>query len=210
MKIIFSGLQLGVVVALLIGPVFFTILQTSVEKGFWKGALVALGVSLSDTLFVIICYFGLIQFVESLHFKVYMGYVGGGILVLFGFYYLLFKSRKSREDSVQPATERKTYRYVLKGFIINGLSPSVLIFWIGTVSVVSLDFGYTKGLQFFLFFSAALITVLATDVLKAYLAGRLRKLVTPRLMLILNILLGVGMVVFGGRLIFLAYDIGFG
>ena len=207
MKIVFNGIQLGIVLAFLIGPVFFTILQTSVEKGFWKGALVAMGVSLSDILFVVVCYFGLIHFVESPQFRIYLGYLGGGTLIIFGLYYLVIKSRSKSQESFHASGERKAYRYVLKGFVINGLSPSVLIFWVGTISVASLDFGYSKGLEFFLFFSAVLTTVLSTDILKAYLAGKLRMLVTPRLMMIMNILLGIGMIVFGIRLVYLSHAV---
>ena len=65
MDILFNGLKLGIVLALLIGPVFFTIIQTSIERGFINGVLVSLGVSLSDTMYVAICYFGLVQFIND-------------------------------------------------------------------------------------------------------------------------------------------------
>ena len=65
MSIVLKGIQLGFLLAFLVGPVFFTIIQTSVERGFWNGALVAVGVSLSDTLYVTICYFGLLQFLNE-------------------------------------------------------------------------------------------------------------------------------------------------
>ena len=204
MKIVLNGMQFGIVLAFLVGPVFFTLLQTSIEKGFWKGAFVAIGVSLSDILLVLICYFGLVHFVQSPQFKVYMGYLGGGVLIIFGLYYLIIKSRPSKQEPLHASEERKTYRYILKGFMINGLGPSVLIFWIATVSVATLEFGYSSSLEFFLFFSALLATVLGTDILKAYLAGKLRTLVTPRLMMIMNIILGIAMIVFGIRLVYLA------
>ena len=209
MKIILNGIQLGVVLAFLVGPVFFSIIQTSVEKGFLKGALVALGVSISDILYVVVCYFGLIQFFQNPQFRTYMAYVGGTILILFGLYYLLVKSRRSLLADVPVSNERKTYRYIMKGFIINGLSPMVLIFWIGTISVASLNFGYSKGLEFFLFFAAVLVTVLATDLLKAYLADKVRTLVTPKSIMVMNIILGVVMIGFGVRLIWLSQTIGF-
>lgn len=209
MKIILNGIQMGIVLAFLIGPVFFSIIQTSVEKGFLKGALVALGVSASDILYVIICYFGLVHLFERAEFRVYMAYVGGTILILFGIYYLFVKSRKVLQDVSEPGTERKAYRYVVKGFVINGLSPMVLIFWIGAISVASLDFGYSKGLQFLLFFAAVLATVLATDLLKAYLAGKLRRLVTPKSISIMNVILGLIMIGFGIRLILLSKTFAF-
>jgi threonine/homoserine/homoserine lactone efflux protein len=207
MKIIFNGIQLGVVLAFLVGPVFFSIIQTSVEKGFLKGALVALGVSISDILYVVVCYFGLVQFFQNPQFRTYMAYVGGAILILFGLYYLMVKSRRSLQADVPVSNERKTYRYIMKGFIINGLSPMVLIFWIGTISVASINFGYSKGLEFFLFFAAVLVTVLATDLLKAYLADKVRTLVTPKSIMVMNIILGVVMIGFGVRLIWLSQTI---
>ena len=204
MEIILNGLKLGIILAFLVGPVFFTIIQTSVEKGFWNGVIVSLGVSLSDILYVTVCYFGLVQFINEPGFRVYLAYAGGAILILFGLYHLFIKSRRNAHPSLDVANEKKMYRYFIKGFIINGLSPMVLIFWIGTISIASIDFGYSKGFEFFLFFGVVLGTVLSTDILKAYLADKLRRLVTQRLMKIMNVIVGICLIIFGGRLILLA------
>ena len=204
MEIILNGLKLGIILAFLVGPVFFTIIQTSVEKGFWNGVIVSLGVSLSDILYVTVCYYGLVQFINEPGFRVYLAYAGGAILILFGLYHLFIKSRRNAHPSLDVANEKKMYRYFIKGFIINGLSPMVLIFWIGTISIASIDFGYSKGFEFFLFFGVVLGTVLATDILKAYLADKLRRLVTQRLMKIMNVIVGICLIIFGGRLILLA------
>ncbi|MCW5912778.1 MAG: LysE family transporter [Cyclobacteriaceae bacterium] len=199
MDILFNGLKMGLVLAVLIGPVFFTIIQTSVERGFWSGVLVSLGVSVSDILYVAICYFGLVQFINDPDFKLYLAYVGGAILVLFGLYHVLVKSRRPLQV-MHAATEKRGYRYFFKGFVINVLSPMVPVFWIGAISVASLDFGYAHGYEFLFFFSVVLATVLATDLLKAYLAGKLRRLVTQRLMMILNIVVGICLFAFGIKL----------
>ena len=204
MLIIINGFKTGMVLAFLIGPVFFTIIQTSIESGFWKGVLVAFGVSLSDTFYVVVCYFGLAQFINNPFVKEYMAYGGGGILILFGFYYLFFKSKANKNARSESLHEKKYYRYVLKGFIINGFTPTIILFWLGTTSVASIDFGYVKGIEFFLFFLAVLVTVLATDIAKAFLADKLRLLITPRLLNIMNATLGVVMIGFGLRLIFVS------
>src|SRR6516165_10298359 len=98
MAIIFKGVQLGIVLAFLVGPVFFTIVQTSVERGFWNGALVAIGVSISDVLYVTICYFGLFQFLNDPGSKKNMAYLGGAILIAFGLYHVFVKARRSHAD----------------------------------------------------------------------------------------------------------------
>ena len=209
MEIVLNGIKFGIVLAFLIGPVFFTIIQVSVEKGFWHGVMVALGVSLSDTIYVTICYFGLVQLINDDQFRIGMAYIGGAILVVFGLYHLIVKSRAGGKEQLTHEQKKPFYRYFIKGFVINGLSPSVLIFWVGTISLASIDFGYSRGLQFFIFFCSLLATVLLTDILKAYLAGKLRALVTNRFLTIMNIILGIALTIIGIRLIFLAKTITF-
>ncbi len=202
--IVLNGIKFGLILALLIGPVFFTIIQTSVEKGFWNGAWVAVGVSLSDVFYVSICYLGMAQVLEDGEFRMYLAYTGGAILILFGLYHLLVKSRTGVRRQIEAANEKGVIRYIFIGFVINGLSPMVPIFWIGAISIASLDFGYTGGFTLGIFLTSLLITVLITDVAKAYLADKLRSMVTPRFMTIMNLTLGVLLIVFGGRLIMIA------
>ena len=208
-EIIFNGLQLGIVIAFLVGPVFFTIIQTSIERGFGRGVLVALGVSLSDAMYVIICYFGFSKMMANPTLQIYMAYIGGALLIGFGLYHLFVKSRAKPAGPTTSITEKRLYRYVVKGFLINGMTPTVLFFWIGTVSIATISFGYSEVGEFALFFASMLGTVLATDVLKAYLAGKLRMLVTPQALKIINIVLGLVLIGFGTRLVFLAKTISF-
>jgi threonine/homoserine/homoserine lactone efflux protein len=170
-EIIFNGLKLGIVLTFLVGPVFFTIIQTSVERGFWSGVVVSLGVSVSDILYVAICYFGVVQFINNPEFRLYLAYGGGAILILFGLYHLFVKSRRNLHPSLDIAIEKKIYRYFAKGFILNGFSPMVLIFWIGAISVASIDFGYSKGFEFFLFFSVVLGTVFFSRCIESLFGG---------------------------------------
>ncbi|MER3328667.1 MAG: hypothetical protein RIF34_03735, partial [Candidatus Kapaibacterium sp.] len=63
---------------------------------------------------------------------------------------------------------------------------------------------YHGGFTLILFLISLLTTVLVTDVAKAYLADKLRRLVTSRLMKIMNVVLGIVLIIFGSRLIMLA------
>jgi len=204
MEIVLKGIASGLVLALLVGPVFFTILQTSIERGFWSGMWVAAGVSLSDATYIFLAYLGLSKMLSNHKSQVYMAYAGGLILFAFGAYYLFVKSRRILDFKSVNIKARSPFRLAAKGFIINGLSPMVLIFWIGTVSVATGEFGYTTHYQISLFFGAIVATVFATDMLKAKLADKLREVLTPQLVRIMNIVLGVVMVVFGGRLLLYA------
>ncbi len=200
LDILLKGLVFGVVLALLIGPVFFTLIQTSIERGFVKGIFVAIGVSLSDIFYITIVYMGLSKLLESNGTQVYLAYVGGIILVCFGVYYVFIKSRRNFKELVNIPANRNVLRYIIKGFVINGLSPFVLIFWIGAVGLASSEFGYT-GNDIILFFIAVVATVFITDLIKVWLAGLFRNLMTPQVMRAMNVAIGLVLIFFGGRLL---------
>ncbi len=204
MEIVIKGIISGVVLALLIGPVFFTIVQTSIERGFWSGIFVALGVSLSDSFYIALSYLGIYQFFDQGNFREYLAYFGGGFLLLLGAYYLLVKSRKLAQPDPEKVHTRSPVRLILKGFIINGLSPMVLIFWLGTVGIATTELGYDTPGKIIPYFATIVLTVFATDVIKAKLADRLRLVLTPVFIRTMNIVLGIVFVIFGGRLILVA------
>lgn len=201
MDIVIKGVVSGIVLAFLIGPVFFTLLQTSIERGFSSGVFVAIGISLSDSLYIFISYFGLTQFMQATNFRHYMAYGGGIILLLFGLYYLFVKSRKLAQYDPQKVESASKFRLAAKGFLINGLSPMVLFFWLATVSVATTQLGYTSGEKALIFFASIVLTVFTTDIIKAKLADKLRALVTPKIIRMMNVVLGIVMVIFAGKLI---------
>jgi threonine/homoserine/homoserine lactone efflux protein len=209
MEIVLKGIVSGLVLALLIGPVFFSIIQTSIERGFLSGVLVAIGVSISDAFYIFLAYMGLSQVFSNGDNQRYMAYLGGIILFAFGVYYLFIKSRRILDFKSVNIKSTSPWRLISKGFIINGLSPMVLIFWLGTVSVATGEFGYTTTTQVVTFFSAIVATVLLTDIIKAKLADKLRTVMTPRLVRVMNLILGVVMLIFAGRLLLYADNFNF-
>jgi len=204
MDIIIKGILSGIVLSFLIGPVFFTILQTSIERGFRSGILVALGVAISDACYISLTYLGLSRFMMNPNFEIYLAYTGGVILLLFGSYYLFIKNRRMSCPEYEQTTQRSPLRYVAKGFIINGLSPMVFLFWVGTVSFATGELGYDSDLKVVLYFGAIIFTVMSIDILKAKLADNLRLMMSQRFIRSLNIVLGILLVIFGSRLIFQA------
>jgi threonine/homoserine/homoserine lactone efflux protein len=204
MEVILSGVGYGLLLAVLPGPVFFMITQTSVERGFRCAILVAAGVALSDSLYITISYLGISQITDNDQVRIYLANAGGIVLMLFGLYNLVIKSRKKSPDEVEHLKTKNPWRSVAKGFILNSLTPAVLLFWIGIVSVATSTFGHKNTGTALLFFSAIVITVFTTDVFKAKLADKLRHLLTPTFIQRLNIFLGVMLIIFGGRLLFFA------
>lgn len=208
MDIILNGVISGIILALLVGPVFFTIIQTSIERGFTSGALVAVGVSVSDAFYITVSYMGVYQFFDRGNFREYLAYFGGVVLLLFGAYYLFVFIRSRRPAIPQAKVIRLNNPWALvgKGFIINGLSPMVLIFWIGTVGFATTKLGYATPGKAVPYFASIVSTVFVTDMLKAKLADNLRRILTPIFIQRLNLVLGFLLLIFGIRLIYSAAE----
>ena len=59
MEAVWNGVLFGLLLTIFIGPVFFALIQTSVHRGFIYGVFMALGIALSDAIYVFLAYLGL-------------------------------------------------------------------------------------------------------------------------------------------------------
>lgn len=199
-KSILEGISMGLLLSMMVGPVFFTLITNSLERGFRYATVLALGILCSDTLYVLITYFGIRLLADTSIFEMVLGYVGGIILIGFGISSLVKKGvdRPNTGGIDLPAQKRRTA--FAKGFTINGINPFVLLFWISIASLVSLKEAWS-GNQVFGYYAGILVTVFCIDLLKAFVAKKLSRFVTPRLMGILNKGVGGIMIFFGLRMI---------
>ena len=127
-----------------------------------------------------------------------MALVGGLIIIGFGIATLFNKPK--HDIKMEEELSKSTYiRQFFKGILINSFNPSVLLFWIGVTSIASVDYQFDSS-RILLFFISILATVLITDIIKIYLANRLRNIITPKVMKGMYILVGIALIGFGVRL----------
>lgn len=208
MDVIVNGFLFGLLLCVLIGPVFFALIQNSIEKGFWSGFFMAIGIALSDSFYIVVTYLGISQFVENPKFNMWLGGVGGVIMLIFGVIYL-FKPVPKKGLKQLHQEDTKWFQQIVKGFLLNGINPFVLLFWLGIISKVTLDFEYNNN-QAITFFVVLITTVFLVDVLKSYFATKLSQIVTPRFMKIMNRVVGIALLLFSLRLfnfVLVAYGI---
>ncbi|REG91535.1 LysE family translocator [Algoriphagus antarcticus] len=198
-----EGISMGLLLSAMIGPVFFTLIQSSLEKGFRYATMVALGILCSDTLYVLLTFFGVKFLADSGSFELVLGYVGGAILIGFGISYLVKRQSAAPDPSLAEVPKARKRSAFIKGFSINGINPFVLLFWISIASLVHLKVSF-DSMDVWLYYSGILVTVFSIDLTKAYIAKKLSQFVTPRFMFWLNKAVGVVMIGFGIRLIWFA------
>lgn len=195
---IFDGIKFGLLLSFLLGPVFFALIQTSITRGFSSGVSMALGVFFSDLTCVVLAYLGLVELLNNDIVKLYLGIFGGVFLVGYGLFLIINKQIKigNAQSGLSP---KKTTNFI-KGYILNILNPFAIFYWLGVVSLVTQNPDYDSK-DYHVFFTSTLLMVLATDITKAYFARKLQKFITFKLILWLNRITGLGMLIFGARIL---------
>ncbi len=204
MQFILEGILAGLGLAILLGPIFIALTQTSIEKGLKAGLTVGTGIWLSDLLIIVFSFL----FVQTLNsiisadgFKFYLGTIGGAVLMLFGigsFFSKIDLENKNTKHSV------KNYMgFFLKGFIVNTVNPFTFIFWIGMISTYVIGRQCTTN-ESILFLSSIFATIIFTDGLKVIVAKMLRSKLKERQIKIFSRVAGIGLFSFG---LFLIYQV---
>ena len=200
-----KGILLGIMLAISVGPIIFSIIKQSINNGHKGGFTFVAGVSTSDITLVLVSQLFTELFRYLLEYKKTIG-IGGSILLIgIGIYVLFFKKVAINEEGKQEIkmTGRDYIKTFLSGYFMNTLNPGVIGFWLViATSVVGLSFTYRL-----IMFSTCLAFVLSTDIAKVLLAGSIRQKLTPHNIHILNkgsglILVGFGLALIWGTLEF--------
>ncbi|MBL0343461.1 MAG: LysE family transporter [Bacteroidetes bacterium] len=193
---IISGLLLGSVLALLVGPVFFMIINTSIKKGFLPASMLAFGVLLSDSFFVILTYYGSSLLFYMRAYDQVIGISGGLLILSFGVF-TFFKKATVSADALEVIDDSKTRAIdIVKGFTMNTLNPSALLFWLGVAGTISVKEHFT-GLYALLFYGSTLGMVFGTDLLKAWVSTRLKGIITGNFLVWMNRISGLALAAYG-------------
>ena len=205
-----KGLLLGLILSISIGPVIFAIIKQSLTNGKRSGYAFVAGVSSSDFILLFICNVFTSLFNLVLNHKSSIALAGAGFLLLMGLYTLLFKKLKLENmgaDGVQKNVSIKDLiSSFFSGFLMNTLNPSVFLFWFAWTAAINASAGDTQNpIQYkFVVFSTCLGFVLLSDLIKVFLAGKLRPRLTEKNLLWINRISGMIILIFSAVLLYSA------
>lgn len=199
---IIKGFGLGIILALSVGPVIFTILKQSLTNGHKGGFSFVTGVWLSDIILVILSNFFSELVHELLSFKAEIAIAGGVFLAGMGLFYIFFKKANllAADPNIMPSFSKKDFsKIAFSGFLINTLNPSVIIFWLMNATAFSALYGFGKRM---IIFTVCILVNIVADILKVVMAGKIRSSLTPSHINIINKVAGIILVIFGMMLIY--------
>jgi threonine/homoserine/homoserine lactone efflux protein len=195
-----KGITLGLLLAISVGPVIFSIIKQSINNGHKGGFAFIAGVSASDITLVLMSNVFTELFRSLLIYKTPISILGSGLLIALGIYVIFFKKVKVNEEGLMAEIKMRKRDYIkifMSGYFMNTLNPGVIAFWLLIATTfVSQTLSYRV-----IMFITCLVVVLLLDIIKVMAAGKIRQKLTPKNIHNINKLSGIILIGFGVALI---------
>lgn len=190
-----TPISVGFFTAFIMGPVFWVLIETSITKGFRAAVAFDIGVVLADVLFIVATYYGSVKLFLSESNKDGLFVLGGTIILLFGVYSWLTRSKE--EEKIEVTESKHNYfGLAAKGFAINIFNVGVFIFW-GGVTIVAGPSTGNDPLNFVTFFAIVLLSYFITDLGKIVVAKQLKVFINEKTIVFVKSLLALILVISG-------------
>ncbi|MBK9192439.1 MAG: LysE family transporter [Crocinitomicaceae bacterium] len=210
-EVVAIGIGYGLLLSVMVGPAFFVMIETSITKGIKSALFLDLGVLISDLMYVTIAFVFFNEVTELMEGKnqYFLKIIGGAFFIILGIVHVLKKKALfiSRDNMTKPLnlSASNYLMTLLKGFTINAVNPGVLFYWLTLMSLLpdtppELALTRTQGL--IIYISIILLTFFGLDVLKIFGAKKLKEILTPQWMYVVNLVLGIILLVFGTLFLF--------
>ena len=200
------AIPIGIVLSFTIGPVFFTVIETSISKGVKAAIFLDIGVVISDLVFFVIAFFGTSSLLSSIEENTSSWYFLGGVLLATygGVSLIKILQEKNKTENKEGANLDDTPSFLklaTKGFLLNIINVVVLFYWVGII----LYFGPQLEIEKYkiaLFFVVIVTTYFSVDLGKIYLAQQLKTRLTDVVIKTIKIIVNLFIVICGAFLVF--------
>jgi threonine/homoserine/homoserine lactone efflux protein len=185
--------------SVLTGPIFFTILQVSIEKGAREGIFLVAGQWLSDFMYIGLSFAAAekireLEQNEALKDQIswYLGSTGSIFLIILGVVLILTKSANKKSEKI---SQQSSAGFFLQGFLLNTLTPFPLFFW---MSLMSASVGRElDNVSCLLLFLGIMTMVVLTDILKVFSAQKISKGLNAFYVLMVRRIAGLALILSG-------------
>ena len=177
LQAVIHGLGLGFMLTILVGPIFFLLIRTSIEQGARSALILDIGVLAGDILYIWLAYIGTAHIFEKVIYAKWLGVTGAFILMFMGVAPLLKKKRNSKEIILEKPEH--VWWLIIKGFLINITNPFVIFFWIASMGYAVTTFD-ADAQKITVYFMACMCCYLFFDLIKIYAAIKIKSFLTPK------------------------------
>jgi len=196
MKIFRNGLATGLVLQLAIGPVFFFIINLTLQRSIFDGLIGALAVTIVDYFYITLAILGIGKLLENKKIKKVFGIISSIVLIIFGI--IIIKGIMGGDISTTINTNSTNLlSSFVSVFFLTISSPMTIVFFTSIFTAKALEYNYTKKELLVFGFGTGLATLLfmGTSVI---LFSLIKGGVPVLLIEILNIAVGCLLIGYGG------------
>jgi L-lysine exporter family protein LysE/ArgO len=190
------GLGTGMVMSVMLGTVFFALVQNSIDNGFRSGMFISLGVVTSDLILISITLFNSALIPSGGITENIVRVCGAAFLIVYG----LQNLNKKKKISYPTTRGGRIFYYMRTGFLLNILNPGNFVGWAVVSTNLSQVAGYSTRSSM-LFYAAALAAIFGTEMLISLGAVQLKRFITEKMLSRID--RGVGLLFLGFSVVLL-------
>lgn len=186
-----SGLMLGLMLQLSVGPVFFTILHLSIKKGFLEGIKMTCAVALVDAFYICLSFTSISALLHIPNIETIVSFFGMIVLIYFGITFIKNARNKSNKTI---AFEGNSFSYGIKITLIN---PLTIVFWSGTFGSLIAAHKLVGFVSTFIYASGCVTATLLFLGLTSLSGKYLNRLVDVNKLRFIDYAIGIILIIFG-------------
>jgi len=194
--IMLNGFLTGLILQIAIGPVFFFILNISLQKTVIDGLFAIIAVTLVDYIFIALAVLGIGKLLEKPKIKLASGIISSLVLILFGIIMILSISQNSNISITNNIIESNYISSFISAFLLTISSPLTIVFWTSLFATKAIEKGYAQKQLIFFGIAAGLATLVFLGS-TVTLLSIIRASIPLALLKILNAAVGLLLIIYG-------------
>ena len=196
LSILLNGFLTGFFLQLAIGPIFFYILNITLQRTYIDGLFSVIAVTIVDYIYITLAVLGVGKLLEKPKTKLILGILSSLVLILFGIIMIRSAFQNPMIEITNIVNESNYISSFWSAFILTISSPLTIVFWTGVFASRAIEKGYTKKQLIFFGLAAGLATFifLGSSVL---LLSAIKASIPILLLKLLNIAVGSFLILYG-------------
>jgi threonine/homoserine/homoserine lactone efflux protein len=188
------GLLTGMALQLALGPVFIFVANTAFQSGMAAGLSAAAGATATDFIFITLAMAGLGRLLERERARRFLSAAGSPVLVVFGI--MTLRKGLEMKAAMDVVVTGGAIESFVASFMLTASSPLSILFWSGIFTARMSEFDSDRRGLLLFGFAAGSATMLFLGAFALFFSA-VRIMLPSWLFSFMNILVGLGLVIFG-------------
>lgn len=197
---IYKGFKFGMLLQLAVGPMCLMVFNSSATYGLMVGLSLVIAITLMDLLFITLSGLGVAAIINKNKVKFIIKILGSVILLIFGANMIASSFNFTLLPNITFFTSVSKQSIFAQGLLLTASNPLTIIFWSGVFSSQVIENKYNK-LQLLYFGIGCILSTLCFLSFIALLGTLISGFLSPIIIQILNVGVGIMIIYFGIRLL---------